>query len=43
MAFAQPTFDQDNPLVDDVNRHEILWIDNSLSMYDGEASSYDQP
>ncbi|MEC8757340.1 MAG: BatA domain-containing protein [Bacteroidota bacterium] len=42
MAFAQPVFDEDNPLVDDIARHEILWIDNSLSMYDGEASSYDQ-
>ena len=42
MAFAQPVFDEDNPLVDDIALHEILWIDNSLSMYDGEASLYDQ-
>ena len=25
-AFAQPVFDEDNPLVDDIARHEILWI-----------------
>ena len=42
MAFAQPVFDQDNPLIDDIARHEILLIDNSLSMYDGQTSSYDQ-
>ena len=42
MAFAQPVFDEDNPLDDDIARHEILLIDNSLSMYDGDTSSYDQ-
>ena len=42
MAFAQPVFHQENPLVDDIARNEILLIDNSLSMYEGENSSYDQ-
>ena len=42
VAFAQPVFNQDNPLVDDVKRHEILLIDNSLSMFDGEVSAYDR-
>ena len=42
LAFAQPVLDEEKSLVDDIARHEILLIDNSLSMYDGEASSYEQ-
>ena len=42
MAFAQPVFNQDRLLIDDVNRHEILLVDNSVSMFEGEASAYDQ-
>ena len=42
LAFAQPVLDEEKSLVDDMARHEILLIDNSLSMYDGEASSYEQ-
>ena len=42
MAFAQPVFNQDRLLIDDANRHEVLLVDNSLSMFEGEASAYDQ-
>ena len=42
LAFAQPVLDEEKSLVDDIARHEILLIDNSLSMYDGEVSSYEQ-
>ena len=42
MAFAQPVFNQDQLLIDDANRHEVLLVDNSVSMFEGEASAYDQ-
>ena len=42
MAFAQPVFNQDRLRIDDANRHEVLLVDNSVSMFEGEASAYDQ-